>query len=352
MTGRILVPPTDVAAFVAALPKAELHLHLVGSADPETVLTLARRHPDGGVPTEPGALKQFYEFTSFAHFLDVYARVNLLVRTGADVVVLLDGLARQLSTSHVRYAEVQVTCVRNRMAGIAPSDLAQALTDGRALAKDRYDVELAWIFDADAALGLPGARETLEFAVSRRPPGTVGIGLAGPETGINRADYAPIFRAARDAGLHSIPHAGETTGPQEVWAAIRDLGAERIGHGISAATDPALMAHLAAHHIALDVCPTSNVRTAAVPSLAQHPLPTLLAAGVPVTIATDDPGMFHTDLNSEYLRCHTEFGLGPHALASLARTAARAAFCPEPTREAILTEIDRLTAAVPGGQPR
>lgn len=137
------MPPTDVTAFVAALPKVELHLHLVGSAGPETVLTLARRHPDGGVPTEPEALKRFYEFTSFAHFLDVYSRVNLLVRTGADVVTLLDGMARQLSASNARYAEVQVTCVRNRMAGIAPDDLAQALTDGRALAQDRYNVELA-----------------------------------------------------------------------------------------------------------------------------------------------------------------------------------------------------------------
>jgi aminodeoxyfutalosine deaminase len=343
--------PTDVAAFVAALPKVELHLHLVGSADPETVLTLARRHPDGGVPTELAALREFYEFTSFAHFLTVYAKVNLLVRTGADVVTLLDGLARQLAASNVRYAEVQVTCVRNRMAGIAPGDLAQALTDGRALAQDRYNVELAWIFDADAALGLPGAQETLEFAIGHRPPGTVGIGLAGPETGINRADYAPIFHAARNAGLHSVPHAGETTGPQEVWAAIRDLGAERIGHGIGAATDPELMDYLATHHIALDVCPTSNVCTAAVSSLSRHPLPTLLAAGVPVTIATDDPGMFHTDMNREYLLCHTEFGLDTSALAALARAGAQAAFCPEPTRNAVLAEIGQLTASVTGGRP-
>lgn len=344
------MPPTNVAAFVAALPKAELHLHLVGSAAPETVLTLARRHPDGGVPTEPEALRQFYEFTSFGHFLNVYSRVSLLVRTGADVVILLDGLARQLSASHVRYAEVQVTCVRNRMAGIAYDDLAQALTDGRALAQDRHSVELAWIFDCDATLGLTGARETLEFAVGYRPPGTVGIGLAGPETGINRADYAPIFHAARDAGLHCIPHAGETVGPQEVWAAVRDLGAERVGHGISAATDPPLMDYLATHQIILDVCPTSNIRTAAVPSLARHPLPALLAAGVPVTVSTDDPGMFHTDLNREYLLCHEEFGLDTDALAGLARTAARAAFCPEQTRDAMLMEIDRLTAPVRGGR--
>jgi aminodeoxyfutalosine deaminase len=332
----------NIAEFVAALPKVELHLHLVGSAAPETVLTLARRHPDGGVPTEPGALREFYAFTSFPHFLDVYAQVNLLVRTGADVVTLLDGLAGQLAANQVRYAEVQVTAVRNRMAGIEFDELAQALTDGRALALSRHGVELGWIFDADAALGPPGAAETVEFAVRHRPAGTVGIGLAGPEVGVHRADFGPAFRTARDAGLHSDPHAGETVGPAEVWAALRELGAERIGHGIGAASDPALLAYLAGQGIALEVCPTSNVRTGAVPSLAEHPLPTLLAAGVPVTLATDDPGMFHTSLNDEYQRCHQAFGLTAADLAELARTGARAAFCPPATRRAILAEIDTL----------
>ena len=332
----------EIAEFVAALPKTELHLHLVGSAAMETVLTLARRHPDGGVPTGPDELRQFYAFTSFPHFLEVYAQVNLLVRSGADVLTLIDGLAAGLAANQVRYAEVQVTPVRNRMAGIGFDELAQALADGRALARDRHQVELGWIFDADAALGPPGAAETVDFALRYRPAGTAGIGLGGPEVGIRRADFGPAFRTARDAGLHSDPHAGETVGPAEVWAALRELGAERIGHGIGAAADPALLAHLASQGIALEVCPTSNVCTGAVPSLAEHPLPTLLAAGVPVTLATDDPGMFHTSLNEEYLRCHQAFGLTAADLAELARAGARAAFCPEPTRRAILAEIDQL----------
>ena len=333
----------DVTAFVAALPKVELHLHLVGSASPETVLALARRHPDGGVPPEPEALRRFYAFTGFPHFLDVYAAVNLLVRTGADVVTLLDGLAAQLKACNVRYAEVQVTPVRNRMAGIGFDDLAQALTDGRTLAMRRHGVELGWIFDADTALGPSGARETVAFAVGHRPEGTVGVGLGGPEAGVRRADFAPAFRGALEAGLHSVPHAGETVGPGEVWAALRELGAERIGHGIGAAADPALLAYLAHRGIALEVCPTSNVCTGAVPSLHEHPLPAILAAGVPVTLATDDPGMFGTDLNNEYLVCHHQFGLGSGELADLARAGARAAFCPEATRTAVLAEIDQLT---------
>ena len=339
----------QVAAFITALPKVELHLHLVGSASLDTVLALARRHPELGtgqaVPTERDALRQFYAFTDFRHFLEVYRRVNLLVHTGADVVALIDGLAAELAARNARYAEVQVTPVRNRMAGISFADLAAALTDGRELARQDHGVELGWVFDADAALGTDGAEETVDFAVSHRPEGTVGVGLGGAELGVRRADFAPAFRRARDAGLHSVPHAGETVGPAEVWSAVTELGAERIGHGIGSAADPRLLELLAGRGITLEVCPTSNVRTGAVSSLAKHPLPTLLAAGVPITLATDDPGMFHTDLNAEYLHCHQQFGLGAAELAEIARTGARAAFCPEPLRAQILTEIDEVERA-------
>jgi len=335
----------DLAAFVAALPKVELHLHLVGSASLDTVLALARRHPGRGVPTELAALREFYAFTNFRHFLDVYREVNLLVTTGADVVTLLAGLAAELASRTVRYAEVQVTPVRNRMAGISYDDLAQALVDGRELARRRHGVELGWVFDADAALGPDGADQTVDFALGHRPAGTVGIGLGGMELGVRRSDFAPAFRRARDGGLHSVPHAGETVGPAEVWAAVTELGAERIGHGIGSATDPALLALLAERGITLEVCPTSNVCTAAVASLAEHPLPTLLAAGVPVTLATDDPGMFHTDLNSEYLHCHELFGLDRAQLADIARTGARAAFCSPELRARITAEIDQHASA-------
>jgi aminodeoxyfutalosine deaminase len=337
--------PSSVAAFVAALPKVELHLHLVGSASLDTVLALARRHPDRGVPTDRDELRRFYAFTDFRHFLDVYHRVNLLVTSGADVVTLLDGLAAELALRGARYAEVQVTPVRNRMAGIGYPDLAAALADGRALARERHGVELGWVFDADATLGPAGAEETVDFAVGHRPEGTVGIGLGGPEVGVRRADFAPAFRRAVAAGLHSVPHAGETVGPDEVWAAVTELGAERIGHGIGAAGDPRLLEHLAEHGIALEVCPISNLRTGAVRDIQAHPLPALVAAGVPVTLATDDPGMFHTDLDAEYLLCHEVFGMGIAELAEIARTGARAAFCPPALRDQILTEIDEVAAA-------
>ena len=334
--------PTDVVEFAAALPKVELHLHLVGSASLDTVLTLARRHPEHGVPTEREQLRRFYAFRDFPHFLEVYFAVNQVVTTGADVVTLLDGAAAELAAHNGRYAEIQVTPVRNHQAGISYEDLAQALVDGRELAARLHGVELAWVFDGDAALGPPGLQETVDFAVRYRPAGTVGIGLGGPEIGIHRADFAAGFARARDAGLHCVPHAGETVGPAEVWTAVRELGAERIGHGIGAVEDPALLAYLVEHDIALEVCPVSNVRTGAVRSLAEHPLPRLLAAGVPVTLSTDDPGMFDTDLDHEYRVAHEVLGLGVDALADIARTGVRAAYCSDDLRAQLLSEIDAL----------
>jgi aminodeoxyfutalosine deaminase len=328
--------------FISALPKAELHVHLVGSASIDTVLELANRHPDRGVPTERAALRSFYEFTDFAHFIEVYIKVNSLLTTGADITALVVGVAADLAANQVRYAEVTVTPVPHLALGIEPDELAEALTVGRTRARAEHGVELAWVFDIAGSLGYRAGMATADWVLRHRPAGTVGFGLGGAEIGVPREKYRDAFVLARDAGLHLVPHAGETTGPETIWSALRDLHAERIGHGTTAVLDPKLLDHLATQGIPVEVCPTSNLRTRAVHTLAEHPLPRLLDAGVPVTLATDDPGMFHTDLNREYLLCHEQFGLGRSELADLARAGARAAFCAEDVRAALLAEIDAV----------
>jgi aminodeoxyfutalosine deaminase len=331
-----------VRHFIATLPKVELHVHLVGSASLDTVLELARRHPDREVPTEREQLRAFYEFTDFAHFIDVYVRISSLVVTGTDVTALVVGLARDLAANLVRYAEVTVTPVPHIMMGIEPDELAEALTVGRQQALAQHGVELAWVFDIAGSLGYRAGIETAEWVLRHRPEGTVGFGLGGREIGVPREKYQTPFDMARAGGLHSVPHAGETTGPATIWSALTNLHAERIGHGTSAVTDPELLAHLAGEGIPVEVCPSSNIRTRAVRSLAEHPLPRLLDAGVPVTLATDDPGMFHTDLNREYLLTHEHFGLSRGDLADLARAGVRAAFCDPARKTALLTEIDAV----------
>jgi aminodeoxyfutalosine deaminase len=175
-----------------------------------------------------------------------------------------------------------------------------------------------------------------------RPAGTVGFGLAGIEIGVGRAQFARPFTVARETGLRSLPHAGETTGPATVWSALTDLGAERIGHGIGAVTDPRLLDHLAEHRIPLEVCPTSNLRTAAVASLEAHPFPRLLQWGVPVTLNTDDPGMFGCDIVGEYRLAHDVFGLTPAELVQVARNGVDAAYCSDELKKTLHAELDAM----------
>ena len=329
--------------WLVSMPKADLHVHLVGSAAPATVAALAARHPDSGVPADAGELSAFYRFRDFAHFLDVYRLVSDLVRRPEDVVTLVAGMAEDMARQGTVYAEVTVTPVSHISAGINPGELAQALDVGAAAAR-ACGVELAWVYDISALVERDGAHRTLDAALHHPPAALTGFGVGGAET-VGRAGFRDEFAAARAAGLHSVPHAGESVGPGEVWAAIDELGAERIGHGIAAAGDPRLLDRLREDGITLEVCPSSNVATGVVPSLAAHPLPRLLAAGVPVVLGSDDPPMFGTSLLEEYRRVRDHLGLTAGQLRALARASFEASFAPAALRQRL------LGPAAPGGQP-
>jgi aminodeoxyfutalosine deaminase len=237
-----------------------------------------------------------------------------------------------------------VTPVAHFAVGMTGAEITDALDSGRELALREFGVLLNWIYD------IPGpvagwAEDTTDFALNERPAGTVALGLAGSEINSPRSSYRWYFEQARAAGLHSVVHAGETSGVDEVWSAVRDLGAERIGHGVSAVDDPLLLDHLRDNDIPLEVCPTSNLCTRAVTDLAAHPLPVLLRHGVPVTLSTDDPGMFGTTLNQEYSLVADLFGLDASDLTELARTGIRAAYCTEALRMELLSELDALALA-------
>ncbi|MCO1582125.1 adenosine deaminase [Crossiella sp. SN42] len=333
----------DMRSFVAALPKAELHVHLVGAASVDTVLELARRHPGRGVPTERDELARYYEFTDFAHFITVIGALGRLVTTEADVVTLLVGLARDLAANQVRYCEVTVTPVNLFNAGIGDEALVRALATGKERAAAEHGVELTWIYDIPGEQGVEAGWRTINWYREHQPEHTVGFGLGGPEIGVPRGQFKPMFDLAREAGLHCVPHAGETTGPETVWSALLDLGAERIGHGIHSVRDPELVSYLAEHRIPLEISPHSNLRTREVLDLAEHPLPKLLAAGVPVVLNTDDPGMFDTDLNREYLAAHEKMGLTAKQLVDIARTGVEVSFASDATKAALLAELDAVT---------
>ncbi|MET1061411.1 MAG: adenosine deaminase [Aeromicrobium sp.] len=332
-------------SFASGLPKAELHVHHIGSASPRIVSELAARHEgDTPVPADPALLADYFQFTDFAHFIDVYLSVVDLVRTPEDLWTLTYEVARDLTAQNVRYAELTLTPYTSIARGIAAEAYCETVEDARRAAEADLGIALRWCFDIPGESGLPAADVTLDTALRLRPDGLVSFGLGGPEIGVPRPQFEPHFQQAIAAGLRSVPHAGESTGPQSIWDSVTLLGAERIGHGIAAAQDPALMAHLAEHQITLEVCPTSNVCTRSVPSLAEHPLPVLVAAGVPVTINSDDPPMFSTTLTQEYEVARELLSLDDAGLAELSRVAVRASFADDAVKRDLLAEIDAYVA--------
>ena len=349
----------SVDSFVDELPKVELHLHLVGSASVPTVLELARRHPAGngippgsgvppgsGIPRTEPELRAFFEFRDFPHFAEVYGAVSALVREPADVAALVTGAARDLAGQNVRYAELTVTPYTFTSAGMPVRELTSALDIAAGVAGREHGVRIGYIFDIASEYGAEAARVTLDHALSCPPEALTGFGLAGIEQArpVHQDVFREVFAAAIAAGLHSVPHAGEMSGPETIWEAVNGLRAERIGHGISCLADPSLVAYLRETQIPLEVCPTSNVCTRQVPDLAAHPLPRLLADGLFVTLNSDDPPMFGTTLTQEYRRAASVLGLSRDQLADLARNSVRASFLDAAAKQALIDEIDQVAA--------
>ena len=327
--------------FIAGLPKAELHVHHVGSASPRAVAELAGRYEGSTpVPADAALLADYFTFTDFRHFIEVYLSVVDLIRDAEDIRTLTYEVARDLAGQKVRYAELTLTPYSSIVRGIAAEAYCEAVEDARVRAAADFGLQLRWCFDIPGEAGVPSADVTLDVALNQRPDGLVSFGLGGPEIGVGRGQFSDHFAKARAIGLHSVPHAGESTGPDTIWDAIHHLGAERIGHGIAAAHDPALLDYLAEHQIALEVCPTSNVRTRSVPSMEQHPLAQLVAAGVPVSINSDDPPMFSTTLNNEYLQAARLLDLDQNGVAELARAAVRQSFLDPAGQATLIAEID------------
>ncbi|WP_413103490.1 adenosine deaminase [Streptomyces sp. Inha503] len=334
---------TDLTTFIAGLPKAELHVHHVGSASPRIVAELAARHPDSKVPTDPEALAEYFVFQDFAHFIEIYLSVVDLIRDADDVRLLTYEIARDMARQHIRYAELTVTPYSSTRRGIPDTAFVEAIEDARKAAESDFGTVLRWCFDIPGEAGLEAAEETTRIACELNPEGLVAFGLGGPEIGVPRPQFKPYFDRAIAAGLRSVPHAGETTGPQTIWDALIELRAERIGHGTSAVQDPKLLAHLAEHRIPLEVCPTSNIATRAVATLGEHPLKQMVEAGVLVTINSDDPPMFGTDLNTEYQVAAQLLDLDAAGVAALAKNAVEASFLDAEGKARLSAEIDAYT---------
>jgi aminodeoxyfutalosine deaminase len=320
----------------APYPKIELHVHLEATLHPETLLEIARRNDFELPATSVEGVRELYRFRDLDHFIEVWILTTNALRTEDDFRRIVVDYAQEAARHGAVYIEGIFSPIERTWRGVRWEELFEGYCAGAEEASELHGVEVRLTPDITRGASPEDGIELVRHAAKYRDRGVVAIGLGGEEALHPPEKFVEAFRLVREEGFGSVPHAGEVVGPPSIWGAIDALHADRVRHGIRALEDSALMRELAARQITLDVTPVSNVRTGVVGSLAEHPLPELVAAGIPCTVSTDDPEMFDTDLTREY-DAAVSLGLDPRALYD---AAVQGALCDEPTR----AELARIGA--------
>jgi aminodeoxyfutalosine deaminase len=330
------VKPSEFPERIAALPKAELHVHLEGSIRPPVAVQLARRHK---LRLSEDEVRRRYDYRNFAEFLEAFKWVTSFLLDPQDFAVLATDVAEQLLEQNVCYAEVTLSVGVMLLRKQNPQANFEALLQATA-PFEKKGLRLNWIFDAVRQFGPEMAAEVVRWAKTCRSSRIVAFGIGGDELSIPTREFRRVYRAASECGLRRLIHAGEIGGPEKMREAIDLLEVDRIGHGIAAAHDPALMDLLADRTIPLEICPSSNLCTGALarqlkvatPTIRDHPLPKFLRHGVPVVLSTDDPPMFQVTLDEEYRNTHA-MGLADKELQQLVENSFTFCFLPPNERK-------------------
>ncbi|MBC8162347.1 MAG: adenosine deaminase [Roseiflexaceae bacterium] len=328
------------------MPKVETHLHLEGSIQPATLLEIARRNQVEIPARDVAGVEQLFKYQSFHEFLTVFMALARVLVRGEDFEQIAYELGHHLADQQVRYAEVMISPRQHSYRGIDLNEVVQGAAAGFAKAQRERGIGVNLAFDYGRQFGTEEAWPLLECAIGNQHNTLVAWSIGGDERHFPPEPFAELFAAAKQAGLHVMAHAGEVVGPASVWGAVDVLGAERIGHGVRSVDDPALLTHLRERGVVLDVCPTSNLRTGAVASLAAHPFRRLFNAGLTLTVNTDDPVFFATTLNDEYRLLAGSFGFTAEELTTLALNAAHASFLPDEQRAMLSGQMQSDIAAL------
>ena len=318
-------------------PKIELHVHLEATVRPETLLEIAHRN-DYPLPANTvEEIAELYRFRDFRHFIEVWVLTTNALRCEADFHQMVVDYAAEAKKHGAVYIEGIFTPAERVRRGVNWQEVFEGVCAGAQEAREKHGVEVRLTPDIPRGYSLDEAIATVRWASSYRERGVVGVGLGGLEAEYPPEPYEPAFTLAKAEGLGSVPHAGEVVGPVSVRGALEALGADRLRHGIRATDDPGLVREIAGRGTVLDICPLSNLRTGAVASLAEHPLPHLVGAGVHCSISTDDPAMFDTDLTRDY-EAACSFGIPPRTFYE---AGVKGALCDE-TARTMLRELGQL----------
>lgn len=333
----------EIESFIRRLPKAELHLHLEGTILPSTLVELSARHD--AQPLSLSQAEALYQFRNFSEFLESFKAVTNLLISPEDYELAAWRMMEHLAAQGVVHAEVYISVGviylwRNHASGVFEPIFA-ALERARERGQRELGLSLYWIFDAVRHFTLPEAERVFRKAIALRPthPSIIGIGLGGDERRTGSEPFRALYAEAAKAGLRLTNHAGETTPAAAIREALA-IGSERIGHALSAHEDFLLLEDLKERLIPLELNPTSNVRTGVCPSIAAHPLRQYFDRGLLITLNSDDPAFFGSDLLGEYLLAHTEQGFDRDELRQLAANSFRASFLPEREKQAFLARVE------------
>jgi aminodeoxyfutalosine deaminase len=336
-------------AFIERMPKAELHVHLEGSVRPRTLLELGRAHGVSYPFDDAAGAVEWFRFRDFPHFIEIFMAILESLLTEEDHERVAYELAETAHRDNTRYLEVIISPsgLLNPRSSAHPDVVLAGCRKAARRALDDFGVRMQFTVDAVRVRPVDEVMATVRWAVENQGDGLVGLNLGGTEVGYPASLHAEAIRIAKDNGLAITLHAGETVGPESVWDALK-CGADRIGHGVRAVEDPALVRHLVEREIVLEVSPTSNVCLGVAPSVALHQFRALHDAGVLVTINSDDPPMFNCTLGSEYLALAEQQGFTLDELAEISLRAARAAFLPDAEKATLVArfedELGRLHA--------
>jgi adenosine deaminase/aminodeoxyfutalosine deaminase len=338
--------PSDPTAFIRRLPKAELHLHLEGTVAPETLVILGQRN---GSPISLEQARALYEYTDFTGFLMAFKAVTERLVTADDYELVTYRMLERLHAQGVVHAEVYVSVGvvyywrRTEPDVEVFEPLFPGMERGRLRGEQDFGITLLWIFDAVRHFGpKEAARVFLKAAQMRAEfPSIIGIGIGGDERRTGAEPFRELYAEARASGLRLTAHAGETVGPGGIWAAI-NIGAERLGHVLTAIEDPELVELLAQRQIPVEICMSSNLRTGSCQSLSEHPVRSYFDAGLMVTLNSDDPAMFGSDLVGEYRIGARAFEFTPEHLRELAANSIEASFLPAERKIELLKMVEAV----------
>ncbi|MGH9731405.1 MAG: adenosine deaminase [Candidatus Acidiferrales bacterium] len=341
----------EIPAAILQLPKAELHVHLEGCMTPALLVELAARH---GEKLELRTVEERYKTRTFAEFLELFKWATSYLREPEDYALLAEATATRISEENCIYAEItlSVGVMLLRKQNVERNFTAIREGVARASHAAGRGLRVLWIFDAVRQFGAEKAMDVARLAVEMNSEGVVAFGMGGDEESLPAANFRRAYEYAAGEGLHRLAHAGETGGPQAVRDAIEILGAERIGHGIASIHDEKVMELLIDREIPLEICPQSNVCTGALSRLLgmqnarieEHPLRDFIARGVPVTLSTDDPAMFHTSLNDSYRAAMDKMRLSAAQAVDLAEASFRYAFLRGDAKSKMVTAFRTETA--------